>query len=92
MSDNIQKELTELTGALRDISSSLQKQTNFKRKFLMGLFFGVGTAIGASVIATLIIISLANILQGLGIEFLGSLQDATETLREQINMQTPGSN
>ncbi|NQV12079.1 hypothetical protein HQ524_01825 [Candidatus Uhrbacteria bacterium] len=79
-------------GLAREVSrvaSALERQSSAKHRFLMGLVFGVGTAIGASLIASIIIITIARTLSAIGIDPGTFGQDAGSTIEQQIKLQTP---
>lgn len=48
----------------------IERRNLLRRRFLSGIFFGLGTALGASVIATIVVILLAQLLQASGAEML----------------------
>ncbi|KPJ85371.1 hypothetical protein AMJ57_03320 [Parcubacteria bacterium SG8_24] len=91
--ENIQEGTDKTAARLSDqisrVADALEKQNSLRRRLLTGLIFGVGTAIGASVIATLIIIGAARLLAPIGIDFLSELREARGVLETQIESQTP---
>ena len=84
-----QPDISDLSKEIGRVADALEKQNSFRRRLLTGITFGVGTAIGASVIATLIVIGTARLLAPIGIDFLSELRDARNVLETQIESQTP---
>ena len=87
---------TDKTRALRGlakevsrVATALERQNSAKRRFLMGIVFGVGTAIGASIIASLIVILAVKALSVIGLDSVSLGQDIGTTIEQQIKLQTP---
>ncbi len=80
-----------LADAIGRLADALEKQNLYHRRFLSGLIFGVGTAIGASVIATLIIVTLSRVFSLVGIANFLDPSFGQQVLKEQIESQTPPS-
>lgn len=72
-----------LTRQVSRLADALEKQQSFKRKFFSGIVLGVGTAIGASMIATIVILSLNRILSFIGIELPKSQSNDVRILQEE---------
>ncbi|PIR47859.1 hypothetical protein COV06_00450 [Candidatus Uhrbacteria bacterium CG10_big_fil_rev_8_21_14_0_10_50_16] len=71
------------------VASALEKQNSVKKRLLLGVVFGVGTAIGASIIASLIILILSQTLRVFGVDTSAFNQDAANTIEQQTEIQTP---
>ncbi len=56
----------ELATEVRKLTMVIEKQNRLRWRFLYGLFFGVGSAIGATVIAGLIIYFASQVLDVVG--------------------------
>lgn len=52
------------------LADEVQKLNAMPRRFLLGIVQGVGTAIGATVIAALVVYILVQILQSIGLDGL----------------------
>lgn len=59
--NHIAKELHRLTKVI-------ERQTGLGRRFLLGLLFGLGTALGASVVATVVILFMRLVLGYFGVD------------------------
>ncbi|MBU2566529.1 hypothetical protein KKG46_03125 [Patescibacteria group bacterium] len=81
--------LKKLTAQVARVADMLEKQNRIKRKFFLGLMFGLGTALGASVIASLLVISLSRLFSLAGIDSLIIGDDTVKTFEQQIKLQTP---
>ena len=55
---------------LTRLNETLMRSNRLFHRFLMGIAFGLGTALGASIIATIVILVLVNFLQITGLEML----------------------
>ncbi|EKE11042.1 MAG: hypothetical protein ACD_15C00151G0020 [uncultured bacterium] len=53
--DNLILSMEKLTG-------EMEKMNSFSRRFFLGIVFGVGSAIGASIIAATIVTALINLI------------------------------
>lgn len=53
---------------LRVLNETLQRQNNFGRRFLLGISFGLGTAVGASIIFSLVVVGAYQALLLVGLE------------------------
>lgn len=71
------------------VAAALESQNSLRRRFVTGVVFGVGTAVGASIIATLIIVGTAKILAPIGVDLLSEIRNARSVLETQIMEQTP---
>ena len=58
----------ELAHEVHRVADQMKRRSSIFRRFLLGIVFGLGTAIGASVIATLAILFLREFLHSLGID------------------------
>ncbi len=63
-SDNNAKLIKEISRT----AAALEKQNNPGARFILGIVFGVGTAIGASIIASLVLFGSAKVLQMVGFD------------------------
>jgi hypothetical protein len=63
---NKNKILEEINHKLQSIDKNLQKQTSFSRRFLQSIINGVGTAIGASIVAGIAITIIYYLIFSLG--------------------------
>jgi len=88
-SDPQNKSLNHLTKSIEHVAHILEQQNKPLKKFTMGVVFGVGTALGASIIASLIIFILLQILQATGIQTNPFTQDAKTLIENQLKLQTP---
>jgi hypothetical protein len=89
-SHNTQTEaILQLATETARVASALEQQNLMRRRFMMGVIFGIGTAIGASLIASIVIVLLSRTLSVFGFDanFLGSETQAV--IEEQIKSQTP---
>ncbi len=74
---------------LSRIAKALERQNDFKRRFLVGVVFGLGTALGASIVASLIILSFSSLLSAFGLDQFSPIPNAAQVLEEQLRNQTP---
>jgi len=82
-------ELERLALEVSRVADALEKQNNLRRRLFVGLIFGVGTALGASIVASILVFMLSRTFLALGVD-LGSIgQDVQPILEEQIQLQTP---
>jgi hypothetical protein len=58
----------ELTESVKELSSVLKLHISFGRRFLIGMMFGLGSALGATVIAAIVLLILSRVLQATGID------------------------
>ncbi len=86
---NKTKVLRGLSKELARVASALERQNSVKRRFFMGVVFGVGTAIGASLIASVIVLIMVRALSVVGLDVTGFGQDVGATIEQQIKLQTP---
>jgi len=84
-----EQSLDQLSAEVRRVAKALERQNDLKRRLVTGIVFGVGTAVGASVIATLIIVGTARLLAPIGIDLVSELGRARAVLEQQIQQQTP---
>lgn len=57
--NNLEKKLSHIARQLGQLDTKLQKQLSFKRNFLLSVVSGVGYAIGATIIAGIVIAILS---------------------------------
>jgi hypothetical protein len=83
------KAIDQLSTEVARVADALETQNSARKRFVMGVVFGVGTAIGASIIASVLVLIFSQTLSAVGLsqDFLG--QDAESVIEEQINIQTP---
>jgi hypothetical protein len=58
----------KLAESIQDLSSTFKLSISFSRRFLLGVVFGLGSALGATVIAAIVLIILSRALQVTGID------------------------
>jgi hypothetical protein len=68
MSVTQEKPLDRLTDELSAINRTLHQQNALRVKFFQGLALGLGSALGASIIAAAVILTLTQMLQALGLD------------------------
>lgn len=69
-------EIKELKKEVKKISTRLDKLTSFRYNFFLSIVKGLGSVLGASIVATLLIALLAQILKPFnGIPFLQGILD-----------------
>lgn len=78
-----------LSKETRRLADQAEKQNRISRRFLVGLVFGVGTAIGASVVATLIIFFLSQIISFFNPNIISDPQELQQLLEQQIEQNRP---
>jgi len=61
-SEPLEKMIERLTHQMPALTHALEKQNNWGRRFLMGVLVGVGSAMGAGIIATLLIFLFRQLL------------------------------
>lgn len=66
-----------LANEIARVANAMELQNSLRKKFLMGLLFGIGTALGASVIASILVLLFGQALQSFGID--PSVLDARTT-------------
>ncbi len=69
-----------LANEIARVANAMELQNSLRKKFLMGLLFGIGTALGASVIASILVLLFGQALQSFGID--PSVLDARTTKME----------
>ena len=75
--------------ATERLAQAMEKHVSFSRRFLLGMVSGVGTAIGATIIASVIIFILVQFLQSVGWQdMIDSWKDEMQT--ELIEEATKG--
>ena len=87
--DSTAQSIKSLSKEVSRMADILDKQNHLKRRFLLGLIFGLGTALGASVIASILVLSLSRLLSLAGIDSLIVGDQAVKTFEQQIKLQTP---
>ena len=60
----------ELIKQIEQLIFSLERSNKFSRRFLLGIFLGLGTALGASAVATIVFLLLSQIIQASGLEVI----------------------
>ncbi|MBU1348553.1 hypothetical protein KJ781_00600 [Patescibacteria group bacterium] len=71
------------------LAQATERQNNLRRRFFLGVFFGLGTALGASIIASVLVYGLRNVLSVIGLERALQSPQGQQILEEQIRLQTP---
>jgi len=80
----------EIGSELMLVATELKKANSPKRRFFLGIIFGVGTALGASVIAGVLVLLMARLLAPIGIDFMSDLneiQSALENVQQLESVQ-----
>jgi hypothetical protein len=80
--------LASVTAELDRVAKALERQNSPRHRFAAGVIFGLGTAIGASIIATLLIGQLSRVLNLTGLD-LNDYYAARVVMERQIQQQTP---
>ncbi len=86
---NNTKAIHNLSKQVSRVATALERQNSARRRFLMGLVFGVGTAIGASIIASAIIIFMVRAFSLIGFDASQFGQDIGSTIEGQLKLQSP---
>lgn len=81
--------LDHLASEVGRVADALEKQNLARRKLLMGVIFGVGTAIGASIIASIVIVLLSRTFSAFGLDLNLLQEEVAPVLEQQLNTQTP---
>jgi hypothetical protein len=76
-------ELEHLIAEFGRVANSLERQNKLSRRLLLGVIFGVGTALGASIIASLIIFVLSQFMRVVGLETVINSRSPLEQVIEQ---------
>ena len=66
-STSLKAPLQEMTEEVRELTKQIRLQNNFGYRTAMALAVGAGTALGASVVATLVLLFLRPILNAIGL-------------------------
>lgn len=82
-------EENRLADEISRVALAMERQNSLRRKFAMGVLFGVGTALGASVIASILVLIFSSFLRSVGLNPDVLSEDATRTMETQIRLQTP---
>jgi len=53
--NKMENENNKLAESVEQLSASVKRTSSFRRSFFQGIFFGLGSAIGASIIAAILI-------------------------------------
>jgi protein-arginine kinase len=77
MSQKIDK--NELTEAVQQLTSTIKKRTSYSYRVISGLLTGVATAIGATVIAGLVVYIASQAIQQLNLSSVPQLQPLFES-------------
>jgi len=80
------RELAKETGRL---ASNVAKQNSLSRRLLVGILFGVGTAIGASIIATILVVAFSRIVAAFGVDLLRESEQFQDYLEQNIEQSGP---
>ena len=64
------KPQNDLERNIEQLTRAVEKQNSYVQRFLLGIVGGIGTAIGATVIAGLVLVWLVQFLQTVGLEGL----------------------
>lgn len=78
-------ELAQLRSTLDDLNRNVKSLNSLRRSFAKGLVMGLGSAIGASLIAGIVLLLLGRFLSSLGISNLvpnDRLESYTSTIQE----------
>ncbi len=59
---------SKLEKQIADLSKQIKKQNQFKHRLLLGLAAGAGTALGATVVAALVLILLRPVFNAVGLD------------------------
>jgi hypothetical protein len=84
MESTTERKTDDLSANIGRVAKALEDQNKLTTRLFAGVMFGVGTAIGASVIATLIIITVAKLLAPIGIDFISEIKDTRALLDSQV--------
>lgn len=82
MTEQEENEGAKLMNEISRATTVLEKQNNAGTKFILGLAFGVGTAIGASIVASLILLGSTKVLQMVGFNLDAFMDTQQETVGE----------
>jgi tetrahydromethanopterin S-methyltransferase subunit G len=74
-----QEEIEELSQSLDELTEKIEETNSMKRTFLRGLVMGVGTFIGATILAALVITIILKILGFVGIR--STVEDYIHSVR-----------
>ena len=80
MTEQEENDTVKLTNEISRATTVLEKQNNAGTKFILGLAFGVGTAIGASIVASLILLGSTRVLQMVGFDLDAFMKPSQETV------------
>ena len=58
---------TDLAEEMRELRAHIERINSPKRRFLLGVIAGVGTALGATIVAAPLIVALSNALTRVGL-------------------------
>jgi hypothetical protein len=70
----------DFAGSVSRLTKMMRKQNSLSRRFLAGMVFGVGSAIGATVIAAALVIVLSRLLAPIGVDLMSDLRQIRQTL------------
>lgn len=59
----VEKTAKDLSKNIGHLGNQLEKQVSFKREFMLSILRGAGYAIGATLVASLVIATVANVLR-----------------------------
>ena len=77
---------SELGSETQRLIRMMRKQNSLRYRFFLGIVFGLGSAIGATVIAAVLIIGLSRLLAPVGVDVMSDLQRIRQTLEA---LETP---
>lgn len=80
MTEQEEADNAKLMNEISRAATAIEKQNNAGAKFILGLAFGVGTAIGASIVASLILFGSAKVLQMVGFDLDAFMKPSQETV------------
>lgn len=80
MTEQEENDTVKLTNEISRAVTTIEKQNNAGTKFILGLAFGVGTAIGASIVASLILLGSAKVLHLVGFDLDAFMDTRQETV------------
>ena len=70
----MEKNIEELNKNIKDLSVVMKRANSFHFVFLRGILWGLGSAVGATVVAVIIIAILSNIIQTINdVPILGNI-------------------
>ena len=92
MENSQQSSTDRLAVAIERGTKVIERNARLSRRFAVGLVFGVGTALGASLIATIIIGFFYSTLAHFRVTVPLNQEQTQDLLKGQIELQTPQNN